>query len=182
MFKIDKSSVEFLDANRFLTVLPPHEQTGDAARQKAAQHPAASAKTHDFPKASKGMPGESGHKKPSQAETAPQDAQAEAEKALALAKSEAERIRTNAEAAAAKLLEDAKYDSFRIVHEAETRAEQIRMDAWHKGYAEGMELLNKEGEAQKTEFEGFMRSILSQTNQFTQAVNAAFEENVLRLC
>ncbi len=198
MFKIDKSSVEFLDANRFLTILPPHEQTEDAARQLAAQHPDASdnaspksprhseAAKQDLKEAPKK---EASRKESSQKEaavhaedTSPEEVQKTTpEHVLELAKDEADRIRKDAETAAAKLLEDAKYESFCIINEASTQAEQIRIEAWQKGYSEGMELLNQQAETQKSEFEGFMRSILLQTDQFTQAVNAAFEENVLRL-
>ncbi len=183
MFKIDKSSVEFLDANRFLTVVPQHEPE-DAAPQKTAQHPDTPGSRHasEKPFSRPETKVEDCKKIPPEADaSSSKDAQPDAEEMLALARREADRIRLEADAAAAKLLEDARYESFCITNEANANAEQIRIDAWQKGYSEGLELLTAQTETQKREFEELMRSILSQTNQFTQTVNAAFEENVLRL-
>lgn len=163
MFKIDKSSVEFLDANRFVTVVP--QEAIDAAH-----HSDTPTDRH----ASERSPKDEERKQAS-------DAQLDSEEELTRARNEADRIRQEADAAAAKLLEDAKYESFCIINQANENAEQIRIEAWQKGYSDGLEQLAAQSEAQKREFEGFMRSILSQTNQFTQTVNAAFEENVLRL-
>ena len=185
MFKIDKSSVEFLDANRFLTVVSHSEQPEDAAPYKAAQHTDASSIKHTLKQPSnvteaavdklKDIP-------PAADAASPKDERPNSEKMLAHAKDEADRIRKETDATVAKLLEDAKYESICIINEANAQAEQIRIDAWQKGYSEGLELLSQQSERQKHEFEKLMRSILSQTNQFTQTVNAAFEENVLRLC
>ncbi len=187
MFKIDKSSVEFLDANRFLTVLPPHEQMVDAAPQIAAQHSDALAASPESTNHSEKR--EPHLKKVSSEPDAPSVSDASSvadvsspEDALEHAKTEADRIRKDAEAEATKLLEDAKYEAFCIINEASLSAEQIRIEACQKGYDEGLDLLNQQFETQKREFEELMRSIVTQSNEFSQAVSAAFEDNVLRLC
>lgn len=183
MFKIDKSSVEFLDANRFLTVVPSPDQMNDAALQNAAQHSddptdKSAPEKVQKPDENQDAMGASFDKTSS---VAPRDTETEYKNALELAKNEADDIRNHASTAAAKQLEDAKYESFCIISEASNRAEQIGIEAWQKGYNEGLAQLAQQSETHKREFEGLMQSILSQTNQFTQSVNAAFEENVLRL-
>ena len=186
MFKIDKSSVEFLDANRFLTVVSSasQEETGPVPENSAPpcgdastpQQQASAPLRLEKPDASfqDRIEHTSGPDDASTIEENPEQLLSDASKA-------AEGILSNAAAQAAKLLEDAKYESFCISAETAKSAEQVRIEAWQKGYSEGLAYANEQAEQQKHEFEALIGSIVSQTDQFTKGVNAAFEENVLRL-
>ena len=187
MFKIDKSSVEFLDANRFLTVVSPasQEETDPAPKNSASSGGDASTARQQASAPLRSEKPDASFQDRTEHTSGHNDAitmmEESPEQFLISAAKAAEGILSDAAAQAAKLLEDAKYDSFCISAEAAKNAEQVRIEAWQKGYSEGLAYANEQAEQHRREFEALMGSIVSQTEQFIKNVNAAFEENVLRL-
>jgi len=195
LFKIDKSSVEYLEPNRFFVIVPPAppaapepeipgpEVSEPAAPEPEVPEPEASEPAVPEPAAPEAAVSDAAASAPPVSETAapePPEPETEAETA-GLPEEPAESAEPVEQITASSILDEARYEAHCIITDAHERAEQIKADAFQKGYAQGLAELSAQKETNRLEFERLMTSVLQQVTGYIEKSNAAFEQDVLRL-